>query len=131
MVVVGPADNASGFPPDGGRVRCPAVSRGRLALAALWTSMAGAFVLLSWPARPADGATMAEVVVGAAFDATLLIVAGRAAWNVVRFPFDVRVGFREAERADRARTGRCLACGYDLRVTPVRCPECGADPKPN
>jgi hypothetical protein len=29
-------------------------------------------------------------------------------------------------RSRRARTGRCPACGYDLRATPDRCPECGA-----
>jgi hypothetical protein len=41
----------------------------------------------------------------------------------------VFAGCRWRERR-QAEAGLCLNCGYDLRATPDRCPECGAVPDP-
>jgi hypothetical protein len=40
----------------------------------------------------------------------------------------VREAVSPARRTSRANNGLCETCGYDLRATPGRCPECGSVP---
>lgn len=45
---------------------------------------------------------------------------------IMRFTLSARLGHDEAMREHWAKTGCCLACGYDLRANTTNiCPECG------
>jgi hypothetical protein len=68
------------------------------------------------------------VLIGFAFG---LGVSERSAWGVViALPGAAWLLYRghRVDRFHRLRdSGRCVVCGYDLRATPDKCPECGTE----
>jgi hypothetical protein len=51
-------------------------------------------------------------------------------WVIVllSLPLPAIAYIRRRQRRTREIVGQCIQCGYDLRATPERCPECGTVP---
>ena len=76
------------------------------------------FLGLGWGSKPSVGSRRASYVSVPLWLSTLLFGAAPAAWTYSRL---------RRRRLDQE--GLCARCGYDLRATPERCPECGSEPR--
>jgi len=72
-------------------------------------------------------ATPSMIAMGRYMSLGIPFWAAGAVW-LPPIPFAVLIRWRLVAR-HRLKRGLCVVCGYDMRVTPNRCPECGAASK--
>jgi hypothetical protein len=58
----------------------------------------------------------------------LFLNLGDGIYALFRREFPDPWAWREVRSRRWKAAGRCAGCGYDLRATPARCPECGQVP---
>jgi hypothetical protein len=92
-------------------------------------------IVASIPALAAFRSTMAFAIAAGIVTAAAFVFLFVAPWVVYMgvFFYMVSLTFGLGIRLDRRRNRpigfqRCFYCGYDLRATPDRCPECGKIP---
>ena len=64
---------------------------------------------------PAAPFVQRNLNVGLSHEGAAALLAILPAWGVLRYLI----------RRQRRHAGFCISCGYDMRATPARCPECG------
>jgi hypothetical protein len=86
---------------------------------------AGGFFMAEWPIIGTPHSTRIEMM---GYGYTV----GAPPWIWMGFlailPAIAAIRWRGRTRRQRLREGLCPVCGYDLRATPQRCPECGTVP---
>lgn len=78
--------------------------------------------------RPATGSAVAAAASYPVHDAEVGIPYWLPMLLVAVYPFYCLTDLPARRRRKRFAAGQCIACGYDLRHTPDRCPECGLTP---
>ena len=76
------------------------------------------------PAKPEPGQAMTAYGVSAPVRLLLLVLA------TMPLGWLAHTARRRARHRRRVTSGLCVRCGYDLRASPERCPECGAQAAP-